>query len=199
MTGGGGPTYVCRRFVENPSLHPRLAIQQFITHQYIWGLVHEALGLEGKKELALRWLLRQDQPDETLQRLREECAQLEADIEYNTTQARMSKLPHRLLAKMNEPLIERLAEIEHEIGSLEIEEPKQTILELQAEYEEMRKADYEHQRSYLSQFFAAVEVYDESLRFIFKDQSILPVRIKRHCIRGLRHAEQSRLPVEIIE
>lgn len=199
MMSGGKQSYNCRGLYHHPGNHPGLCIRASLTHHYIWGMVDLLLSPKADMQLAIQWSQHNKPPDGRLAGLREERDQLESDIAYNLTAAREAGLPHKILAKQNAPLQERLAEIEAEIETLAIDEPRDSIPQLREKVEEARQAGFEAQRLYLSQLFEYVVIEPEALVFHFREEDTAPLRIYRECTAGMRQHMQDKLPIIILD
>ncbi|MEI6501352.1 MAG: recombinase family protein, partial [Armatimonadota bacterium] len=191
---GGKQSYNCRGLYHNPGSHPGLSIRASLTHHYIWGMVDLLLSPKADMQLAIQWSQQNKPPDARLARLREKRDQLETDVIYNLTAAREAGLPHKILAKQNAPLQERLGEVEAEIEALAMEEPRDNIPQLREKMAEARQGSFEAQRLYLSQLFEHVVVEPEALAFHFREDDTPPLRIHRHCTAGMRQHVQDKLP-----
>lgn len=198
MQGGAG-SYICRRLQFERGLHPNLSIRERLTHHYIWGFVDLLLTPKADMQLAIQWSQENPLSDARLVRLRQERDELEEGIAYNLTAAREANLPHKILAKQNEPLQARLFEVEAEIEALAIEEPRDNIPQLRAKYEEARKKGFEQQRDYLGQLFSHIEICRNELVFHFREEGAPAAHIKRHVINGMCLDDQDKLPIDVLD
>lgn len=195
FSSGGGRSYFCRGLYYRPGSHPGLCIRASLAHHYVWGMVDLLLSPKVDMHLGIQWSQENKAPDARLTRLREERDQLEEDIAYNLTAAREARLPHKILAKQNAPLQERLTEVEADIEALAIEEPRDNIPQLREKMEAARQADFESQRSYLGQLFEYVVIEPGALVFHFRDEDTPPLRVHRHYTGGMCQAKQDELPI----
>lgn len=187
--------YICGNRHVNPGIHESLGISQPILHHYIWGTMDLLLSPTTKMQLAIQWSQVNAGPDQRLARLRDECAQLENSIAYNLTAAREAGLPHKILAKQNGPLQERLAEVEQEIEDIAMEEPRLNIPQLRSQMDKARQLGFEAQRDYLGQLFSHIEVGHEAITFFFCEEGAEPLKIRRESAVGKKKHQRAEIPI----